>query len=140
MRTRGVLLAGSLFLVLSSPVQGQKNATPEEAINRIIDSGLLEGHDSKVIGGTGDSAAVTVTKIVKGRNLNPDQIDRVLIILKVAFGSVTPGPQAEPRTALFVLRALERSTNDVPLRGRIAQTRKYVEEEFSKSKTPPTQK
>lgn len=140
MRNCGVLLAGSLFLALSTLAQAQKNITPDEAISRIIDSGLLEGHDSKVIGGAGDGAAVTVTKIVMGRNLSPDQINRVLIVLKMAFGSVRPGPQAEPRTALFVLRALELSTNDVLLRGRIAQTREFVEEEFSKSKTPPTQK
>lgn len=133
MRTRDILLAGSLLLILSSPLQAQENAIPEEAINRIIGSGLLEGHDSKVIGGTGDSAAVAVTKIVRGRTLSPEEIDRVLLILKMAFGSVTPGPQAEPRTALFVLRSLELSANDALLRGRIAQTRKYVEEEFSRS-------
>ena len=136
MRTHGALLAGSLLLALSTPVQAQKNVDSEETINRIITSGLLEGHDSKVVAGTGDGAAVTVTKIVRGRNLSPNEIDRVLLVLKMAFGSVAPGPQAEPRTALFVMRALELSTNDALLRDRIAQTRKYVEEEFSKSKNP----
>jgi hypothetical protein len=136
MRKHSALLAGWLFLALSTPVQAQKSIAPEEAISRIIDSGLLEGHDSKVIGGTGDSAAVTVTRVVTGRNLSPDQIDRVLIVFRMAFVSVPAGPEAEPKTTLFVLRSLELSTNDAALRGRIAQTRKYVEEEFSKSKKP----
>jgi hypothetical protein len=47
-----------------------------------------------------------------------------------------PGPDAEPKTALFVLRQQELSTNDAQLRGRIAQTKKYIEDEFSKSTKP----
>jgi hypothetical protein len=79
---------------------------------------------------------VTITKVVSGRSLSLDQIDRVLIVLNMAFGGVTSGPDAEPKTARFVLRELDLSTNDAQLQGRIAQTRKYVEEEFSKSTKP----
>ena len=101
---------------------------------------MLDGHDNKVIGGTGDVAAISITKVVGGRILSPDQIDRVLIILTIAFGGVTSGPDAEPSTALFVLRELELSTNDAQLQVKIAKTRKYVEEEFSKSTKPLPQK
>jgi len=105
-------------------------------IGRILDRGLLEGQDSKVLGGTGDAAAVIVTKLLGGRSLSPAQIDLVLIVLNMSFTEVAPSPEAEPRTALFVLRDLDLSTSDAQLRGRIAQTRKYVEEEFSKSTKP----
>jgi hypothetical protein len=131
--TRRLLLATFFFLAVSVPTRPQKTSTPEETISRIIDLGVLEGHDNKVIGGTGDAAAVTITKVVSGRSLSPNQIDRVLIALNMAFGGVTSGPDAEPKTALFVLLALDLSTNDAQLHGRIAKTRKYVEEEFSKS-------
>ena len=59
-----------------------------------------------------------------------------MIVLNMAFGSVTPGPDAEPKTALFVFRELELSTNDAQLQGKIAQSRKYAEEEFAKSTKP----
>ncbi len=136
MWTRRLLLATFFFLAVSVPSRPKKTSTPEETISRIIDLGMLDGHDNKVIGGTGDAAAVTITKVVSGRSLSPDQIDRVLIVLNMAFGGVTSGPDAEPKTALFVLRELDLSTNDAQLQGRIAQTRKYVEEEFSKSTKP----
>lgn len=135
-----VLLAAFFFLALSQPAQPQKTSTPEEAVSRIIDSGLLEGHDSKVIGGIGDAAAVAVTKVLGGREPGTAQIDRVLIVLNMAFGGVTSGPDAEPKTALFVLHQLELSTNDTQLRGRIAQTRRYVEDEFYKTKKRSPQK
>jgi hypothetical protein len=107
--------------------------TPEDVIRRIVDQGFLDGHDNKLIGGTGDAAAVILTKILRGRVATPDQLDRILIVLNMAFGGETSGPDAEPKTALFVLRELELSTSAAQLRGRIGQTRKYVEEEFSKS-------
>jgi hypothetical protein len=134
--TRRLLLATFLFLAVSVPSRSQKTSTPEETISRIIDLGMLDGHDNKVIGGTGDAAAVTITKVVSGRSLSPDRIDRILIVLNMPFGGVMSGPDAEPKTALFVLRELDLSTNDAQLQGRIAQTRKYVEEEFSKSTKP----
>jgi len=122
--------------LLSAPWTGslpQAVSTPEDVIRRIVDQGFLDGHDNKLIGGTGDAAAVILTKILRGRVATPDQMDRILVVLNMAFGSETSGPDAEPKTALFVLRELELSTSDAQLRGRIGQTRKYVEEEFSKS-------
>jgi hypothetical protein len=102
----------------------------------MIDSGIFDGHDEKLIGSTGDAAAVIVTKILAGREPTPRQIDNTLAVLNMAFRGVANGPDAEPRTALFVLRELDLSTNDAQLRGRIAQTKKYVQEEFSKSTQP----
>ena len=101
--------------------------------------GITEGHDVGIVGGIGDSAAVIVTKVVGGKSLSPSQIDLVLAVLYMAFGDVKPGPDAEPRTALFVLHQLDLSTNDAQLRARVAQTRKYIVDEFSKSQKSITQ-
>ena len=128
-----LLVGACLFLAPSLAGQSQQATASEEAIRTIIDSGLFEGHASKVLGGIGDAAAVTVTKVVGGRNLTASQIDSVLVVLHTAFGEVKPGPEAEPRTALFVLRELGLSTSDAQLRAKIEETRKYVQEEYSKS-------
>src|SRR6267154_352208 len=133
---RLALLAAVICLAHPTPLAPQQTATLEHIIRRNIDQGILEGHDSKVIGGIGDPAAVVITKILAGRDLTAQQIDNTLVVLNDAFGGVESGPDAGPRTALFVLRALELSTNDAQLRGRIAQTKKYVQEEFAKSKQP----
>lgn len=133
---RIVLLSGLVCLPRPLPITSQQINNPEKAIVNMIDSGIFDGHDEKLIGSTGDAAAVIVTKILAGRDPTPRQIDNTLAVLNMAFGGVGNGPDAEPRTALFVLRELELSTNDPHLRGRIAQTRKYVQEEFSKSTKP----
>ena len=88
MWTRRPLLATFFFLAVSVPSRPQKTSTPEETISRIIDLGMLDGHDNKVIGGTGDAAAVTITKVVSGRSLSPDQIDRVLMVLNMPLGAL----------------------------------------------------
>ncbi len=94
------------------------------------------GHDSKVLGGMGDAAAVTVTKVVAGRKLTTSEMDMVLIVLDGAFGDprgVQVGSDREPRTALFVLEYLDCSTKDPALKRRIADARKYVQDHYAKS-------
>jgi hypothetical protein len=130
---RKIVLAASLSPMLVVCSNSQQMSAAEEAITRIINKGFVDGHDNKVIGGIGDPAAVIVTKVVRGRHLTSSEIDTVLIVLNMAFGGAKPGPDAEPKTALFVFRELELSTNDAQLRARIEQSRKYAEEEFSKS-------
>src|SRR6202140_2426862 len=112
--------------------QSQKAQTPEEMISKIVDAGFLDGHYTKVIGGTGDAQDVSRDKIVREKRLSPDEKDRVLICFYMAFGSQTNGPDAEPKTALFVLRELDLSTNDAHTRGRFFTPRKYANQEFEK--------
>jgi hypothetical protein len=123
-----------MCLALCASVRCQQTATPEEAIGRIINSGLLEGHDQKAIGGIGDAAAVLVTKVIGGSELSPRQIENILVVLNLAFGGVGTDVDREPRTALFVLRHLELSTSDSQLKSKIARTRNYIQEEVDKSK------
>ncbi len=136
MRSRTILIVSFLCLVPVATGQPQGTLTAEDVIRRMIYQGITEGHDDILVGGTGDVAAVMVTKVVGGNTLSPSQIDIVLAVLNMAFVDETPGPNAEPRTALFVLRQLDLSTNNEQLRGRIAQTRKYIGDEFSKSQKP----
>jgi len=126
------ILAMLLSLGLSAAVPCQKLSTPEEAIGRIINSGLLEGHDQKLIGGMGDAAAVIVTKVVGERQPTTGQMDAVLLVLNSAFAEVRPMAELEPRTALFVLQYLELSTKDPQLKERIARTREYIREQYKK--------
>jgi len=111
---------------------------PEDVIGRMIASGIYEGHDAKTLGGMGDAAAVIVTKVVSDRKLTTSEIDSVLIVLNSAFGGIKASPDSEPRTALFVLQSLELSTKDTELQKRIAETRRYIQEQFAKSKKPST--
>src|SRR2546421_12782472 len=103
MWTLAILFAALTLPKSHAPTSPQEITTPERAIGRMIDSGVFDGWDQKLIAGTGDAAAVVVTKIVRGRTLSPDQIERVLAVLNMAFAGVKPGPDAEPKTALFVL-------------------------------------
>jgi hypothetical protein len=123
------------LLLLMAPIccWSQTKTNPEEAITRIINVGLLEGHDQKVIGGIGDAAAVIVTKVVGDRKLTTSQADSILIILNSAFGGVEASADRKPRTALFVLRCLESTTEDQGLLQRIDKTRKYIQ---SQANTP----
>jgi len=76
-----LLLATLSSIALAGIAYGQIVSSPEQVIRRMIESGSLEGHDRKVIGGMGDAAAVTVTKVLAGRNLSANDIDSVLVIL-----------------------------------------------------------
>lgn len=121
-----IILALLLSLAVGGSVQSQQSATAEEAIGRIINSGLLEGHDQKVISGMADAAAVVVTKVVGEKTLTPSQIERVLLILNSAFADVDSKQGKDARTSLFVLEHLKLLTTDSELQKRIERTRKYV--------------
>ena|ERR1700732_1521619 len=126
----------AMFFALLVPISAlcHERSPAEEAIERIINMGFLEGHDQKVIGGLGDNAAVIVTKVVGERKLSAAQIDRVLLVLMSAFGDISATPDREPKTTLFVLQMLELSTKDVALQKKIVETKQYVVDSFSKSK------
>lgn len=129
-----MVLAVFLSFAVCTPVQSQQPATMEEAVGRIINSGLLEGHDQKVIAGTGDAAAVLVTRVVGEGRLTPSQIESVLVILNSAFADIYPGQDTEPRTTLFVLEHLKLLTSDPEVQKRIERTRQYVLEQARASK------
>ena len=125
-----------LSLVSCCITDGQKGNDAETVIERMINSGSLEGHDQKVIGPMGDAAAVVLTKVLAGKTLTTDQIDSSLLILNMAFGDpsgVEIASDRKPRAALFVLQAFDHSVLDAALKKRIAETRKYIQEQYLKA-------
>lgn len=108
---------------------------PEYVIQLMITSGSLEGRESKLINGLGDAAAVTVTKVIAGKNLDAQKTDMILVILTGAFsdpGGVRIVADRQPRAAVFVLRYLDLCTADPGLKKRIADTRHYIEVQYFK--------
>jgi hypothetical protein len=138
MKTELIVLLWLYFVTLgvaqsgpATELNGRTPSGPEQVIARIIDSGLFEGHDQKVIGWLGDAAAVIVTKHLSQRHLSQTDIDGTLIVLTGAFADpsfVRNEADREPRTTLLVLRYLELSTHDSKLKARIADTKKYIED------------
>ena len=119
-----------LTIILSALGNAQAGGDPERIIRRIVDGGISEGHDQKVIGPLGDASAVLITKILSDRNLTSQTIDNVLVVLEGSFADPTfveITSDREPRTALLLLRYLDISTSDIGLKRRIADTRKYIE-------------
>ncbi len=130
-------LAICLSLVLSSVVHGQAGKNdPEQVIKRMIDTGFSDGHDQKIIGRLGDTGAVLVTKILAGRDITPNAIENALVVVEGSFADpslVEATGDRQPRTAMFVLKHLDLSTNDVALKKRIADTTKHVQDRYAAS-------
>ena len=130
-----LLFAILACVVLLGVTSSQTMSNPEEAIQEAIETGIWDGHFQKITGTMGDSAAVTVTKVVAGRNLTPSQIDSVLVILNSSFADprfVGVVSDRQPRTTLFVLQYLDSLVKDPELKRRITKTRTYVREQFAK--------
>ena len=102
----------------------------------MIDTGFSDGHDQKIIGRLGDTGAVLVTKILAGRDITPNAIENALVVVEGSFADpslVEATGDRQPRTAMFVLKHLDLSTNDVALKKRIADTTKHVQDRYAAS-------
>lgn len=128
-----------LFLFHTTIAYCQSGNDPRHVIERMLEKGLIEGHDSKVIGPMGDAASVTLTKVLAARNLRSEDIDTGLWILAQAFADPHMIPNAadrEPRTAHLLLRYFEFSTTDPQLKQRIGETGKYIDEKCAAHDEP----
>lgn len=130
------------LILLGSSFQpaGQAPSSPEEVIQRALDSGIIEGHLVKMAGPMGDAAAVAVTRVVGERSLRADEIQTLLDILAESFAAprlIASPSDREPRTTLFVLRYLSESTTDPALRARVMETRRYIISHCDKYKANP---
>ena len=148
MKTALIVLLGLHFATLgaaqnipATELNRQTPSGPEQVIARIIDTGMSEGHDQKVIGWLGDAASVIVTKHLSQRHLSQTEVDSTLNVLTGAFADpsfVKNEADRQPRTTLFVLRYLELSTHDPKLKTRISDAKKYIEDRCAQSlRTPP---
>ena len=125
-----------LAVILSALGNTQAGSDPERIIRRIVDDGISEGHDQKVIGGIGDAGAVLLTKILADRVLTSNTIDNALVVLGEVFADpafVEIPSDRQPRTALLLLRYLDLSTNDAALKKRITDRTKYVRDRYAAS-------
>lgn len=131
--------AAIFMVLLTGTGDTQPGNNPEIVIQRMIDQGSLEGHDQKVLGTTGDSAAVILTKVLAGKTLSSEQVDTALLVLNMAFADpqiVQNASDREPRTALFVLQAFDHLSLGSALRARVAQTREYIQSRYRQMSKP----
>lgn len=98
-------------------------------IERIIETGMIEGHDAKVIGGMGDPAAVILAKVLADRDLRQQDVGGGLWILADAFAGgrcFTIDSDGKPWAAFLLLRYFDLSTTDAKVKNQIADVRKGI--------------
>jgi hypothetical protein len=79
------LLSIGLFSLLTTLAICQSGNDPNVVIKGIIETGMIDGHYAKVIGGMGDAAAVILAKILADRELRQQDLGGGLWILADAF-------------------------------------------------------
>ena len=127
MKVFPILLVSIGFFSLPSDLSDN---APNLVIERIIETGMIEGHDAKVIGGMGDPAAVILAKILADRDLRQQDVGGGLWILADAFAGdrcLSFDPDRKPRAAFLLLRYFNLSTADPKLREQIAEVRADIE-------------
>lgn len=127
-------LAIILCLTLSGTAHAQAANDPEQIVRQVINTGMIQGWDQKVLVRLGDAGAVLATKILAGGNLTPKTISGALLVVENSFAApkfVEVSADREPRTSLLLIRYLELSTSDSESRKNVADTRKYVEDRYA---------
>jgi hypothetical protein len=110
--------------------------SPEQEIERIIKSRAYEGHDDKVIGRMGDAAAVAITKVISDKDLSPEDIEIILLVVRMSFAApriVEIRSDRQPRTTLFLLKYLDSLAIPPDLKRKIAETKRSVEQSAKSS-------
>jgi hypothetical protein len=118
------------FLLQTTPSYCQSENTPNAVIKRIIERGVIEGHDAKVIGGMGDTAAVILARVLADRDLREQDVGGGLWILADAFAGdqcLSLDSDRKPWAAYLLLRYFDKSATDVKLKNQIADVRKGIE-------------
>ena len=125
-----LLVSIGLFPLHATSAYCQSGNDPNLVIARIIETGMIEGHDAKVIGGIGDTAAVILAKVLSDRDLRKQDVDGGLWILADAFAGdrcFSLDSDHKPWAAFLLLRYFELSTTDAEVRRQIADVRKGIE-------------
>jgi hypothetical protein len=123
-----------LGLALSGAAYGQAGNDPEQVVKQVINTGMIQGWDQKLLVRLGDAGAVIATKVLADRNLTPKTIGGALIVVENSFAEpkfVEVTADREPRTSLLLLRYLELSTSDAESRKNISDTRKYIQDRYA---------
>jgi len=102
-----LLVSIGLFPLQTTLAYCQSGNDPNLIIERIIETGLIEGHDAKVIGGMGDAGAVILAKVLSDRNLRQQDVGGGLWILADVFAGdrcFSFDSDRKPRAAFLLLR------------------------------------
>jgi hypothetical protein len=129
-----VTLVVILGFALSGAAYSQSGNDPEQVVRRVINTGMSEGWDQKLLIHLGDAGAVLATKVFADRSLTPKTIGGALLVLENSFAEpklVEVTADREPRTSLLLLRYLEFSTSDAESRKNITDTRKYIQDRYA---------
>ncbi|MGC2660686.1 MAG: hypothetical protein WA324_22245 [Bryobacteraceae bacterium] len=120
----------SLCIVLSGDALAQhREPTLQQIIEKFVFGGYIEGYGDKAMRRGGDSTSVALTKVLSSHVLNRDKIEDALYVLDMAFSNpslIDNPPDRDPRTALFVLRYLDLSSQDPAVKAKIEETRRHV--------------
>lgn len=120
-----------LFAMAVCSAVGQENSLQiEEAVRISLFDGVSEGPRIKEIKRAGDAAAVAITEVVADKPLSANQKLAIPDILSQAFSRpewILANGDQEPRTALFLLNALENSSSDTALNKKIASIRRTIQ-------------
>ena len=118
-----VLFLMALFLTRPASTQISSNVDAEHVVRAILESpkpGITyTGLEEKQLSRMGDSAAVAVTKVLSGKQVSSRDVDRVLLVIRLAFSApelIQSPVDREPRTSLFILKALEGSASEAQLK------------------------
>ena len=125
-----LLISIGLFPLQTTPTHRLPGDDPNHVIERIIETGMIEGHDAKVIGGMGDPAAVILAKVLADRDLRQQDLGGGLWILADAFAGdrcLTLDSDHKPWVAFLLLRYFDLSTTDAEAKNEIAEVRKGIE-------------
>ena len=131
MRATVVVILG---LALSGAAYGQAVNNPEQVVKQVVNTGMIQGWDQKLLVHLGDAGAVLLTKVLADTNLTPKTVGGALIVVANSFAEpklVEVTADRKPRTSLLLLRYLELSTSDAESRKNIADTRKYVQDRYA---------
>lgn len=121
-------------LILSVTAWGQTGSDPEQVAKQVINTGMIQGWDEKVLVHLGDAGAVLATKVLSNKNLTSETVSGTLIVIQNSFADpslVEVAADREPRTSLLLLRYLELSVSDTKSRDNIADTRKYIQSRYA---------
>jgi len=131
-----LLVSIGLFPLQTTPTYCQSGTDPDLVIERIIKTGMIDGHDAKVIGGMGDAGAVILAKVLSDRDLRPEDVGGGLWILADAFAGdrcLSLDSDRKPWAAFLLLRYFDLSTTDVEVKNQIADVRKGIERNCAES-------
>ncbi len=134
------LLLSIVLVVLPAALPGQTGPLePEATVQQALENTMEGGYNSldvRRLGWLGDASAVALTKIIGGKTPDDRETRGMLLVIFLLYSGprvVTNASDRQPRTTLFLLRYLDLATKDAKVREKIASTRAYVIDQYSKS-------